>query len=186
MQNIRLWFCPTRSTCPGHAPFEPSCPVDSSVLRWFRVFSRMATSTITSSVTFIPTGALQPAYTSPPALPALADTTPTQCQGSEMLLAAAGVSTALPVPAGWTAVRSALLVNTSLTGYALLTLNATSGAPSFVLAPQGGQFSYTHAGTVDEGAVGPTPTTWTLKSCDSAGVTANGVATAVFCYLSGV
>lgn len=102
------------------------------------------------------------------------------------MLAAAGISALLGVPAGWTRVTSVLISNQSLTGYAVLTLNATSGAPAFLLAPGGGELAFTHAGVVPAASVAPTPITWTLRSCDSAGVVANGVLTEVYVYLTGL
>lgn len=146
----------------------------------------MATSTLASSSTFIPAGGLQPAYVSPPDLPALADTAVAQYQAGTLVLAVAGVAATVPVPVSWTAVRAVQITNTSLTGYALLSVQGGAGVYGVLLAPQGGQFAYTHAGAEPGDTPALDPAVFTLQSCDSAAVTANGVSTTVFCYLAGV
>lgn len=146
----------------------------------------MATSILETAATFIPTGALQPAYISPSSLVSLADTVSTQYQAGTVILAAGGTSYTLSRPASWSRITSVYISNQSLTGYAALTLNATTGAPVCLLAPRGGELALTHAGVVPAGTVQITPATWTLQSCDSAGVLANGVLTEVYVYLTGL
>lgn len=145
----------------------------------------MANAQLTPAVSaFTPAGSTQP-LTSAPTLPTLQDTSATQSTGLSLLLPAAGTSVTLPVPAGWSAVKQVQVVNTDAAGYCVLKLNATSGPCDFLLAPQGGQFCASHGGAVPAGEVAPSVGTWTLRSCDSSGVVANGAATQVWVYLVG-
>ncbi len=145
----------------------------------------MATATLQIETQFTPTNGTQPTVVTPAEFTTLSGSASTQVAQLTVLLAAAGTSFTIPVPANWTAVDQIHIQNTDLTGYCALTLNATSGAPVFVLAPLGGTFATAFGTTAPAGGVVANPATWTLKSCSSAGVTASGTATYVYIYMAG-
>jgi hypothetical protein len=145
----------------------------------------MSASSFTINTTFLAGSDLQPSLQTPSSVPTYSDANVTSAYPLYVTLAAAGTSFTIPVPSTWTHVDAVHVANVDTTGYCMLTLNATSGAPAFMLNPNGAPFACSIGQNVPAGAVAANVGTWTLKSCDSSGVTANGAATKVYVYLAG-
>ncbi len=145
----------------------------------------MAVNTFQTLYTFTPSNSIQPTVQTASDVPIFTSTVSTQYVTQTVLLAAAGTSFTLPIPANWTVVDSVSVINTDLLGYCVLTLNSTTGAPVIQLAPMGGTFSATFGLSVPAATVAANPVVWTLKSCSSTGVLASGVATYVYIYMTG-
>ena len=133
---------------------------------------------IPASATFFSGG--QP-VSSPVALPSLQDQASTQVFSTVMLLPSGGTARNFPPPSTWTQRRQFQVVNIDPSGYALLTLDPGPATLTFLLAPLGGQFSYSTAAT----AGSPDPGNWLIQSCDSLGVVDNGAATLLYVYATG-
>lgn len=144
----------------------------------------MATSNLSATVNFIPTGETQAIYGPPLDLAVFADTSGTQYVVQRLTLPAAGTSVTLPVPSGWTRTTQVIIQNLDSSNYCVLALNATTGAPRVQLAPKG-LFACSLGASVPSGTVAATPSSWTLATCNSAGVLASGTALDVYLYLAG-
>lgn len=153
----------------------------------------MATSTNLVSNTFTPTSATQPTVSTPPDMVTFSDTRPTQYATGELVLAAAGSATLLPIPATWTAVYSVTLVNVDAAGYAqLVTYGAVPATPTTyvnpqyrILAPNGGFYTESCLLGGQAGIAYNRPLAYTLEACSAAGDTTAGAATRVYFYMTG-
>lgn len=130
-------------------------------------------------------GNLSQSKVSFPQLPVLTDQTPAGYVQDMLVLPAAGVSVALPVPASWTHVGQVVILNADTAGYCVVQEKGSTIALDTLLVPSGGMIAKSLGVGTPAGETGTNPAQWTLRSCDLNGVVANGVATLVYVYLTG-
>ena len=142
------------------------------------------TTVVPASVTFASgTGGAFQSVQTPGELPVFTDQTANVYMSQEFVVPAEGAAINPPSVYDGT-VRLIQIVNVDPTGYVALTLYSTDDGPYAVLAPDGGMFMTTSTGVaIDPAGSGNSfpvsPDALQLRSCDSAGILANGTATRV-------
>lgn len=148
----------------------------------------MATSTVTTSISYIPTNGTQPTYTAPPGL-IFADTRPAQAFGQQLLVPF-GSQLTLGNP-NLTTITEIDVINTDTMNYLYVRLTASGGVHLVCLLPPNGGHLNLGASSVSPSGSDVTmlpsygSANWTLQSCNSTGGAAT-TACSAFVYLAGV